>query len=405
MKTLFNFIKKFKDEPLTRKTFTEVDSLILSELVYLRFELYSPVYDKNKDLNSKLFSTIAQETNYDILASQTLLPRKNIKLIKMIRDSKRYANLKVNYFSDNLDFVRDVQFAAITFFINDVTYVCFRGTDTTISGWVENFNMALYAKVQSQKEALEYLQNVSKRIKGDFYVGGHSKGGNLAEFSSIFVEKSVQDRIINVYNHDGPGFYDDVRNKPEYLNIRERFRKTIPTDSVVGYLLNYTDDYKIIKSNNIRFFQHDPFSWGVKLKTRTFVYTKKRSQLTQVLAKTLIEFLNYMDEEQKKEFIESFFYIFKVNNINSFYYFKKNLIQKLNNLRKSYKELDPEKKIKLKNSFKTLIKLYKKNLYYIKFKQDIYFDNYDYKFLTVEEMKLLKEHANDDDDISWNICF
>ena len=67
--------------------------------------------------------------------------------------------------------------------------------------------MALLDTVPSQLRAADYVQRAARRYKGwKLYLGGHSKGGNLAVYSAVNCGKTVQNRIVAVYNNDGPGF-------------------------------------------------------------------------------------------------------------------------------------------------------------------------------------------------------
>ena len=61
--------------------------------------------------------------------------------------------------------------------------------------------------VRSQVEAANYLNNIAKKYKNKIIVGGHSKGGNLAIYASVFCKDKYKKRIIKVYNNDGPRIY------------------------------------------------------------------------------------------------------------------------------------------------------------------------------------------------------
>lgn len=45
---------------------------------------------------------------------------------------------------------------------------------------------------------------------GSVWVGGHSKGGNLAVFSAACTFPDITPRIRAVFNYDGPGFSQAV---------------------------------------------------------------------------------------------------------------------------------------------------------------------------------------------------
>jgi hypothetical protein len=70
-----------------------------------------------------------------------------------------------------------MQFSAVSFLLpgGDV-FVAFRGTDDTLVGWKENFNMSFMHPVPAQREAHKYLERVAAATSGRIFVGGHSKG-------------------------------------------------------------------------------------------------------------------------------------------------------------------------------------------------------------------------------------
>ena len=86
------------------------------------------------------------------------------------------------------------QFSAITVILPDNTiYVSYRGTDNTLIGWKEDFNMIFKSHIASQISAKEYLENIAKKYPNKkIRIGGHSKGGNLAVYASIFADSEVK---------------------------------------------------------------------------------------------------------------------------------------------------------------------------------------------------------------------
>ena len=115
--------------------------------------------------------------------------------------------MKLNCFVDWLDVGRGEQFAAVTVETGDgAVYLSFRGTDDTLAGWKEDFNLACVSEVPAQKKAVQYVQDVAKQFpRRKLRLGGHSKGGNLAVWSGVFCRAAVQKRIQAVWSNDGPG--------------------------------------------------------------------------------------------------------------------------------------------------------------------------------------------------------
>lgn len=357
MKTMLNFLKERRNERLTLQTFTEVDSLILSQLVYLNIEAFAP-FLSDVESSSLYISNINIEENLDLLVTGTFFPSSNKQLLKLLKNCLRYKGLKVNYWQNLTDEEKTIQFTACTFFVNDVTYVCFRGTDCSLIGWEENFNMALYKVIPAQDLAVKYLDKVGERISGQLIVGGHSKGGNLAQFSSVFCKQPIQNRIIKVYNHDGPGFHLNIFSSDEYIRIASRIEKSIPYGSFIGNLFNNFQPYKTVKCNSFFLIQHNPFNWGVR--NGKFIQKKHKGKITQTIAKSLIEWVNTLNMEERNIFIRQLFELFYQSNINSVTDFKKKTISKLVKMKKEYEKL-PEKKM-IAEKLGELIKVFKKNL-------------------------------------------
>ena len=161
--------------------------------------------------------------------------------------------MKLTNYINKVDPIQEKQFSAITIIMQDKTiYVAYRGTDNTIVGWKEDFNMSFSKLVPAQTDAVNYLESVAKKYKNRIRVGGHSKGGNLAVYAAAFCNKHVKDKIINVYNNDGPGFCDEVVNSEQYKEIIDRVHTYIPQTSIIGRLLNHEEETIILKSTQTR---------------------------------------------------------------------------------------------------------------------------------------------------------
>lgn len=157
------------------------------------------------------------------------------------------------------------QFGAVTLMLdNSVSYLAFRGTDATLAGWREDFDMTFERPVPSQAAALAYLEEVAGHVRGPLVLGGHSKGGNLAVYAAAEAPELVQGRIELVFSHDGPGFDQEFLESEGFLRVAGRIDKTMPQSSVVGMMLENQEDYSVVRSSSVGIFQHNPFSWVVE---------------------------------------------------------------------------------------------------------------------------------------------
>jgi hypothetical protein len=130
-------------------------------------------------------------------------------------------------------------------------------------GWKEDFNLSFLEEIPAQRRATEYLNGLDLTPETALYVGGHSKGGNLAVWGAIHARAEVRRRIRRVYSHDGPGFSAGTVSSEAYGELAERISALIPEDSLVGLLLEHDESYTVVKSNRKGLFQHDGLSWEV----------------------------------------------------------------------------------------------------------------------------------------------
>ncbi len=344
------YVKKyqatFDEAPLT-----DVDSLVLCELSYLQFD---------RSVSGKPTHTLAELAgNIDALVTDTLLPKSNVKLLKAIAESRRYGEVKVGYFRQRNDTARETRFAAMTFELpTGVHYVAFRGTDITLLGWKEDFNMAIVKVIPSQKLASEYLGYVASRTEGELVLGGHSKGGNLVVYAGVFAEEQVQSRITAIYDHDGPGFRQSIFSDERYVAMSERIHKTVPHDSIIGMLLHVTDKYEVVESNSVSVMQHNPFSWEIDPDTHLFRTLPATARTSVAMDETLTAWINGLDEPTTKKLVTALFAVIEGSGAATVPELLKRPITRLRGMTKAYKALDEESRQLLSGNGKQLLSLW-----------------------------------------------
>lgn len=219
--------------------FGAVDALILSWFVTMPLSLPLP-------------ETVS-------LAAEEMLPGaegRNREYLRLMAGSRRFGGLGLERFTEKFDAAEQLQFAAVTFrFADGGSFVAFRGTDSSIVGWKENFNMAFSDEVPAQREAAEYIRGTRGRIM----LGGHSKGGNLAVYAAV----RSGTKVDRVYNFDGPGLSESVADSPEYRFVEPKIDTYLPEMSLVGILLEHTGRYYTVRSDGRGLMQHDPYTWQV----------------------------------------------------------------------------------------------------------------------------------------------
>ena len=208
-------------------------------------------------------------------------------------ETERFRDTRLFAFESRNDEAKQMQFAAVSFLLPDGSvFISYRGTDTSLVGWKENFNMSYLETVPAQARATEYAKEVIRACKHRPYrIGGHSKGGNLAAWAAVHLPEKLQGkRLLAAYNNDGPGFHADLLDTPAYRRVEDRLHTYIPESSIVGVLLVHAEDYDVIDSTSHAAMQHEALSWQVM--GNRFVHLGQRSQLGQMSDDVLREWLD-----------------------------------------------------------------------------------------------------------------
>lgn len=293
------------DVPFTVSPFNEVDALVLSELVYTDFHGVLPGEGERITVEEARRLFWQKHTREEIMAMDSYTKTAPFLMDEMAGKGRFGGMVMADYY-DVIDTNVDVQLAALTFYLPDGTaFVAFRGTDDTVVGWKEDFNLSYMPATEGQRRAAEYLDRHFTGHNIPLRVGGHSKGGNLAMYASVCAEKAVRDRIIAVYNNDGPGFLKMFTETQAYRDMLPRFICTVPEKAVIGTLLNSKAYQHVVKSTASGIYQHDGFSWNV-LGNR-FVEVDRRSDSSMALETTLHQWLAEQSESKRRTFVNTLF--------------------------------------------------------------------------------------------------
>lgn len=310
MDTIIDYLIKWGRYSLKERPFNDVDSLLLCQLSYLKFDGMVPELGR-RHKNVGLMDIFTHKDREKMFSDERY-EAVNKALFEGMAFSRRFQNLKLNHYKSIIDTEKEVQFSAVTFFLdNGMIYAAYRGTDETIIGWKEDFNMAFKSPVPSQVLSVRYLNRVGQRLPGKFMVGGHSKGGNLAVYASMKCRDEIRDRITKIYTNDGPGFVEEVFSSEEFSAIENRIVKIVPQSSLIGMLLTHQEKYQVIESmekGGVR--QHDPFTWEVR--DGGFVKKNDLNHGRKLFNKRLNEWVVSLDEKQRMTFVETLYHIINV---------------------------------------------------------------------------------------------
>ncbi len=318
MENIIGYIKKRGGQSFEEKPFNEVDSLILCQLSYLNYERFVPGVEKRSLPVS--IQSIYQHPDRDRIMDDYWYRENNKELFSVAAESERFGSLKMNYYVNIINQEDETQFSAITYVLGDKSvYIAYRGTDANIVGWKEDLNLAFSKPLHSQYLAVEYMEKVAGYIAGDFYTGGHSKGGNLAVYAAMNCSERTREKIRKIFNNDGPGFRPEIRQQGNFQAVAERIVKFIPRSSIVGMLLEDDCDYEIVESWGIGMLQHNAYSW--KIEEDAFVRAKNMTSNKLIRDASLNEWILSLSEEETHAFVDTLYEVVSASEASNVFEF------------------------------------------------------------------------------------
>ena len=304
MGNIMDYISWRGDLSFAQSPFNEVDNLILACFSYVNLDGIPAVSGQKGIELKKLVKEFKKlHTIKELEADKSFIRLAPFMMMEMAK-SVRFGKCVVRNYVNDIVTEAEQQFAAMEIVLEDGTsYVSFRGTDDTIIGWKEDFNLST-GVVPAQKRAIEYLQKISEHTDGMLRVGGHSKGGNLAIYGSVMC-KSAHEKILEIYSNDGPGFSREFQELPETKEMMPKIIRIIPEYSIIGTLLEHEKEPVIVASSSKGLLQHDGFSWEVQgpALVRRDSLNKTALRFIEILHK----WIDGMDMEQKRLLIEDLF--------------------------------------------------------------------------------------------------
>lgn len=302
MADLFDYLAWRGDISFSQVPMNNVDALLFSTLVYVDFSRIVPQSSFSRVSLSRAaeaFFRLPQEEQ-----ESRIRVKNDLELLRTMGESRRFRDVELTFYRSILLEEAQTQFAALSCLLPDGSaFLSFRGTDMTLVGWKEDFNMSFQDTVPAQQEAVAYLEKFASINPVILRLGGHSKGGNLAVFAAAKCAPSLQNRILAVYNNDGPGFTEYLMGDSGYLAMVPRIHTFIPESSIIGMLLEHEEPYRVIKSSQISLLQHEPYSWEVM--GGDFLYADRMSTETQFMGSTIKTWLQEMTREERSTFVDA----------------------------------------------------------------------------------------------------
>ncbi len=318
MPNVFDYLSWRSDVPLWVSPFNEVDNLILSELIYTDFAGVVPADGSAVSLaeaRDRFFrlhdrEEIQARTAYSYTARAPFL-------MDAMLEGVRFAGTRIFDYEAVIDKDEAAQFAAGGFLLpDDTVYVAFRGTDGTVVGWKEDLILSYRSHTQGQIRAADYLQRLGAMTSLPLRVGGHSKGGNLAVYAASFCPPELQDRMLRIYNNDGPGFREEVRGLEGYQRVQPKCVSLVPDTSVIGLLLESDCPRRVVKSSASGLVQHDGFTWECG---PTEFTAAEQTRTGSYLEKTVDNWVARQDDATLRSLVDSLFTVFEATGEETFH--------------------------------------------------------------------------------------
>jgi hypothetical protein len=294
---LTDYIQWYAGFSFYEMPFGDVDNLVMSTLAYYHFNLL-----RQESKAASIRRCIAASAGSGFY--------------KALYDSRRFGTLLASDFTEVFDKETDTQFAAMQFHLYDnVYYIAFRGTDNTLAGWKEDFNMAFMEEIPAQRMAREFLIKTAENA-ARVTVIGHSKGGNLALYASYASSCTLYNQIDQAVSFDGPGLNDHIIQSDGFRKMEGRMRVIRPRASLVGLLFTQPGTVRTIDSRVFSILQHYPYFW--KTAGMDFIDLAYPDTGSVLLGKTLCGMLERLPLDAREQLIEAVYEILSASEAASF---------------------------------------------------------------------------------------
>ena len=318
MATINDYLDHNKNRSFEDFAFNEADILCLNELGYFCFEELDASIDFSKEVNlhEVLMPYVTGEKPFN---HSFLVTEERVKLLQKVVASKRFVNLNLSDYVNDVDAEYERQFSAMVFTLPEINHhqLVFRGTDDTMIGWKEDFKLTYVQEIPAHRAAMAYLENYLEKYAGKVTVSGHSKGGNLALYAVAHVNDLLREQIEKVYMLDAPGLQEKGLESDGYKAIRERVTVIRPEESIVGIMLYNDIDPIVVKSNASGIMQHAVTSWQFNEETGELILAERQTDLSQNLEKTFKQWMKELSSQELKILFDILFDTLMSSGIHS----------------------------------------------------------------------------------------
>jgi len=351
MANVFDYIKHYKEYTLDEIPFNDLDSLILTQLAYINFNDNVAKSSKEAVSIDRLSEHFGDRKRGIFFNTDSLLMRNSVKLLEHLKYTRRFSAIKAYGYVKIIN--DETQFSALSFLLPDKTiFISFEGTDSSIIGWKEDFNLMYQFPIPAQIRAIDYVNNTIGLFDSKVILGGHSKGGNLAIASAMYCKKYIKKKIVSVYSFDGPGFLKKEFESKEYQEMSKKLKMIVPSECFVGMLLYQPKNQIVVKSKYHGLLQHDIYNWECFGSVFIKDNLSKRSEKNH---EKILEFLDEMTLIERHDFVNTIFLVFEKADITDTEDIKITKLNKSLSLLREIQNIDKETKNKIIIFIKMLI--------------------------------------------------
>ena len=299
MAHLIDYLEKVENLTFDQEPLNILDKVCINEIGYLTYEKWLTASDLKKSINLHDFAE-GKELNPDY---SFMVTKERVELAEAIVRSRRFASLSLSNYRSVLDKEVEKQFVAMIFSLSELDYhqLVFRGTDDSVIGWKEDFQLTYSREIPAHRSAMTFLEDHLPNLSGRITVSGHSKGGNLALYSAVQSSTALREKIAELLLLDSPGLMKSLLEKPSYQELKAKMIVIRPQDSVVGVMLYWDRPAQLVAAEGIGFAQHNALTWEVDLTTNDFVYEDQPTELSQRLEETFQEWIEALPSQELKQ--------------------------------------------------------------------------------------------------------
>lgn len=332
MANILDYLDWRGDLSFEQAEFNEVDNLLLAQLVYVDFAgIVESPEDGGKITVAEASKIFFEKHDEKEIMKKVSMTKTAIYVLKKMAETRRFGDALLFGYVNDISEEEESQFSVVCAALEDKSiYAAFSGTDNTIIGWKENFNMSFLSETPGQLKAVAYLNRMCQKEKAAIRVGGHSKGGNLAIYAAVKCEAEIQNKIVKVYSNDGPGFSKEMVESKSYQKMLPKIKTILPESSIVGMLLEHQEEFEVVKSAQSGIQQHDAMSWEVLGKS--FVYVEALAPRSLLLDETMKTWIFQLEKEQRQQIVDTVFEMLeeaKIKTVDDFYHSRWKVIQEM----------------------------------------------------------------------------